>query len=194
MNYHHITLDSNGTVLSLSGEVVNLSPTTAIAQERRDLLTQKLDNLSGTTIKVFSDGRLIFFDKANILYLYDTNTKQLLKSLRGSIFKRHNHERLKPLGFSPDESLYLWRRSATTLSVVNLQDFEIKKEIPNFWPQISTETFSEAIAICDDQAAMILSVCKTENFGDFISHYYNNGKMRHAKLTEVFKDGRVLFI
>lgn len=189
MNYHHITLDGDGGIISLSGEHINLSPSTAIEQERRDLLIQKIDNIQGTTIKLFSDGRLIFLDRSNSLYLYDTSTKHLLKTLRGSPYKRHNHEQIKPLGFSPDENLYLWRKSGTTLSVVSLQDFEIKKEIPNFWPNVDTETFSEAIAVCDQDGSMILSVCKTGGFGDYISHYFGNGRLRHAKLTEVFRDG-----
>lgn len=190
MNFHHITLDGDGGLLSLSGDVINLCSSSAIQQERRDLLTQKIDNIQGLTIKLFSDGRLIFLDRSNTLYLYDTASKHLLKTLRGSPYKRNNHDLIKPLGFSPDEDLYLWRKSGTTLSVVNLQDFEIKKEVPNFWPHVDTETFSEAIAVCDQETSMILSVCKTSNYGHFVTHYFGNGRMRHAKLTEVFKDGK----
>lgn len=191
MNYHHITLDSDGGLLSLSGQSVNLCPSSTVSQERRDLLTQCIERLQGTAIKVFSDGRLVFLDPGNTLCLYDSATRQMLKTLRGSQFKRHNHEAVKPLGYSPTESLYLWRRSATVLSVVKLLDLEIQKEVPNFWPTVDTETFSEAIAVCDEETSMILSVCKTQNYGHFVSHYFGNGRLRHAKLTEVFRDGSI---
>lgn len=161
-------------------------------QQNRQRLTQTLINTNGVVLKVFSDSRLVFQDKmTNSLYLYDTHTGNVMKSIKGKQFKRNLHESRVVLGYTPDEQHYLWRRTETTLSIVNLQDFEIAKEVGQFWPAVEEDMLFDSFAISDDAMSTVVCINKTKDYGNLICHYFGNGRIRHASLSEVFKNGRL---
>lgn len=189
--FNRILADTQGRRVALSGHGLNVFAKQDIVDENRDKIAQVLLSLNGAVLKVFPDSRLIFIDKlSNVLYMYDMGSNQLMKSIKGKPYKRSPHETRVHLGYSTDGLSVLWRRTETTLSVISLQEFEIEKEITNFWPSVDSDVIYDSFAICDDAKANIVCVNKTLHYGTLICHYFGNGRIRHVTLSEIFKHGR----
>lgn len=177
--------------MGFSGKKINIVSRLDIEAENRAKLGQTTVNTQAVVVKVFSDGRMVFQEKmTNSLYLYDSQTGHVVKSIRGKQYKRNLHETRIALGFTSDEGHYLWRRTETTLSMVNLQDFEIVKEINQFWPSVEEDLFFDSYAIGDDSLSTVICINKTKEYGNLICHYFGSGRIRHANLNEIFKNGR----
>lgn len=190
--YTSICADREGSIISLSGQKINLATRQDLISENRSKLTQTTVETQGEVLKIFSDGRLVFQEKmTNTIYLYDAHTGHVVKSIKGKKYKRNLHETRIALGFTHDEGHYLWRRTETTLSMVNLQDFEIIKEINQFWPSVDEDLLFDSYAIGDDALSTVICINKTKEYGNMICHYFGNGRIRHANFNEIYKNGSI---
>ena len=188
--FSRIVCDTEGRLTGMSGQGINILQTEdlAITPQQRDRINRVLLDKPSALLKVFSDGRIVYSDRMmNSLHLHDINTGQDLRVLKGSTYSRDLHDRRVVLGYTPNKDAVLWRRSETTLAIVHLTDFEIEKEIANFWPQVSPEQFSDCQAISDQNKTTILGVSRTKNHGTMVSLHTGGARVRHVGLTDLFK-------
>lgn len=193
VGFSHVTADTQGSTVALSGRQLTVVGRSSVENEDRSAMTRCMLESDGVVVKLFSDGRLVLHDKfANCLYLFDTDSRQIIKSIKGKTFKRNLHETRVILGYSHDQSKYLWRRSETVLAVVDLRDFEVSKEINGFWPAVPGDLLFDSFAICDDSTATVVCVNKTSaGTGNVVCHYFGGGKISHVGLTAIIKNGTI---
>lgn len=68
-----------------------------------------------------------------------------------------------------------------------MTDFEIEKEIANFWPQVSPEMFSNCQVVMDHNRTTMLGVSLTKSHGTMVSIHTGGARVRHVGLSDLFK-------
>ena len=139
-------------------------------------------------VKVYSNTSFIIRDSKNNHYSLMTQKGQMIKEIKGETYPELQDATLPILHCNSGSTMLPWRKTATSLGIIDTKDFKLVKEIESFWTYKNNTNLKEKLVICDNIASNIIAVSELEDGSKIFHHYTKKKNIVNARLDQLLPD------